>query len=52
MHKSEEILVNIMYGEHPTNKLQFRIVEWFMQQVSPSFLETNMFHHKDQSDIL
>lgn len=33
-----------MYGEHPTNKLQFRVVEWFMQQVSQPFLQTSMFY--------
>lgn len=31
-------------SEHPTNKLKFRVGEWFMQQVSPSFLETSMFY--------
>jgi hypothetical protein len=47
MHELEEIPGNITYGEHPTSKIQFRVVEWFMQQVSTSFLETNMFHQKD-----
>jgi hypothetical protein len=42
--RKQELLVTIMYGEHPTNKLQFRAVEWFMKQASPSFPQTSLFY--------